>query len=69
MIQGIVGAFFVRIPVVYLMSQIDNASLFTIGLATPISSIVQIILCLIAYNLHKKSLCGLQKIEKSYSAI
>ncbi|MEI0490752.1 MATE family efflux transporter [Brachyspira pulli] len=69
MIQGIVGAFFVRIPVVYLISQIDNASLFTIGLATPISSIVQIILCLIAYNLHKKSLCGLQKIEKSYSAI
>ncbi len=69
MIQGIVGAFFVRIPVVYLMSQIDNASLFTIGLATPISSMVQIILCLIAYNLHKKSLCDSQKFEKSYSAI
>lgn len=69
MIQGIVGAFFVRIPVVYLMSQIDNASLFNIGLDTPISSIVQIILCLIAYNLHKKSLYSSQKFEKSYSAV
>lgn len=69
MIQGIVGAFFVRIPVVYFMSQIDNASLFIIGLATPISSLVQIILCLIAYNVYKKSLYDSQKFEKSYSTI
>ncbi|TXJ42800.1 MATE family efflux transporter [Brachyspira pilosicoli] len=69
MIQGIVGAFFVRIPVVYLMSQIDNASLFYIGLATPISSIVQIILCLVAYNYYKRDLCNSEKLEKSYSTI
>ncbi|MEI0531389.1 MATE family efflux transporter [Brachyspira pilosicoli] len=69
MIQGIVGAFFVRIPVVYLMSHIDNASLFYIGLATPISSIVQIILCLIAYNFYKRDLCNSEKLEKSYSVI
>lgn len=69
MIQGIVGAFFVRIPVVYLMSQIDNASLFYIGLATPISSVVQIILCLIAYNYYKRDLYNSEKLEKSYSVI
>lgn len=69
MIQGIVGAFFVRIPVVYLMSHIDNASLFYIGLATPISSIVQIILCLIAYNYYKRDLYNSEKLEKSYSVI
>ena len=69
MIQGIVGAFFVRIPVVYLMSHIDNASLFYIGLATPISSVVQIILCLIAYNYYKRDLYNSEKLEKSYSTI
>lgn len=45
MIQGILGAFFVRVPVSYLMSLQPNASLFHIGLATPISSILQLILC------------------------
>ena len=69
MIQGIVGAFFVRIPVVYLMSQIDNTYLFYIGLATPISSIVQIILCLVAYNFYKRDLYNSEKLEKSYSTI
>ena len=45
MVQGIIGAFFVRIPVSFLMSRIRPVSLFRIGLATPASSIVQIILC------------------------
>lgn len=46
MTQGIVGAFLVRIPVAYLMSRLDGVSLFRIGLATPASSLVQILLCL-----------------------
>ncbi len=46
MIQGIVGAFCVRVPVVILMSSLENATLFHIGLATPISSIVQVTLCI-----------------------
>ena len=45
MCQGLAGAFFVRIPVSYLMSRLPNATLFRIGLATPASSIVQIFLC------------------------
>ena len=45
MIQGIVGAFCVRIPVSFIMSKIEPVSLFKVGLATPISTFVQIILC------------------------
>lgn len=50
MIQGVVGAFCVRIPVVYLVSRLEHITLFHIGLATPISSIAQIILCVIAFQ-------------------
>ena len=46
MMQGIIGAFGVRVPVSYLMSRRANASLFDIGLATPCSSAVQILLCM-----------------------
>lgn len=46
MIQGIVGAFLVRIPVSLLMSKIEPVSLFNVGLATPTSTVVQIILCI-----------------------
>ncbi len=54
MLQGIIGAFCVRIPVVYLMSHIDGATLFHIGLGTPVSSVVQIILCIAAYRIFSK---------------
>lgn len=46
MIQGILGAFCVRVPVSYFMSIQPNPSLFHIGLATPMSSILQLVLCL-----------------------
>ncbi|MGL4449962.1 MAG: MATE family efflux transporter [Sarcina sp.] len=46
MIQGIIGAFLIRIPVSYAMSKIIPISLFNIGLATPIATFVQIILCI-----------------------
>lgn len=45
MVQGIIGAFCVRIPVSYLMSKIEPVSLFKVGLATPLSTLVQIMLC------------------------
>lgn len=45
MVQGIIGAFCVRVPVSYLMSRQPDATLFQIGLATPVSSMVQLILC------------------------
>ncbi|MBQ8183813.1 MAG: MATE family efflux transporter [Clostridia bacterium] len=45
MLQGIIGGICVRLPVSWAMSRIVPVSLFRIGLATPISTIVQIILC------------------------
>ena len=54
MIQGIVGAFLVRIPVSYFMSKQEPVSLFHIGLATPSSTIVQIIMCFICLVVLKK---------------
>ena len=47
MIQGIIGAFGVRVPVSWLMSKVMPVSLFRIGLATPASSLVQTILCIV----------------------
>ncbi|MCR5691145.1 MAG: MATE family efflux transporter [Eubacterium sp.] len=45
MIQGIIGAFAVRVPVSFLMSKLANVTLFKIGLATPCSTVLQIALC------------------------
>lgn len=45
MLQGIIGAFGVRLPISWLMSRQAEVTLFHIGLATPASSLVQIILC------------------------
>ena len=47
MIQGLVGAFGIRIPVSWLMSKIEPVSMFKIGLASPCSTIIQILLCFI----------------------
>ena len=55
MIQGVVGAFCVRIPAVYVISHMENINLFHIGLATPLSSVVQILLCIVAYRLFRRS--------------
>lgn len=49
MVQGIVSAFCVRVPVSWLMSRITPVSLFHIGLATPASSVLQVVLCLIYF--------------------
>jgi len=55
MVQGIVGAFFVRIPVALWMSRQDWVTLFHIGLATPCSTAVQIMLCLSLFYVLRRS--------------
>ena len=45
MLQGIIGAFGVRVPVSFIMSKLPDTTLFKIGLATPASTTVQIIFC------------------------
>ncbi|MBR4162949.1 MAG: MATE family efflux transporter, partial [Solobacterium sp.] len=47
MAQSIVGAFGVRVPVSFFMSGIKPVSLFKVGLATPASSFLQTILCIL----------------------
>ena len=54
MMQGIVSAFFVRIPVSWLASRIRPVSLFKIGLATPASTALQIVLCVVYYFRRKR---------------
>ena len=56
MIQGVIGAIGVRVPAAFLISQLPDVTLFQIGLATPLSSIVQILLCVIMFFRLKKRL-------------
>lgn len=61
MIQGVCGAFLVRIPVAFIMQHFGNGSLFLIGMAIPCSSILQIIMCFAAYfyfNKHNKMIAN-----------
>jgi len=46
MVQGFIGAFCVRLPVALLVSHLVPESLFALGLATPASTAIQIILCM-----------------------
>jgi len=54
MAQGIVGAFGVRIPASLLLSRTAGATLFRVGLATPMSTLVQITMCLIYFFTQEK---------------
>ena len=45
MLQGLTGAFCVRLPVAFLMNRYVHGSLFALGLSTPCSTVVQILLC------------------------
>ena len=50
MIQGLVGALLVRMPVAYLMSLRAEPTLFSIGLATPLASLASIVLCILYFR-------------------
>jgi len=54
MVQGLVGALLVRVPVVFLMSRLENTNLFLIGLGTPSATVVQIVMCLVFWFVLKK---------------
>ncbi len=56
MFQGILGAFLIRVPVSFFMSKQEPVSLFHIGLATPCSTIVQIIMCFVCFIVLKEKL-------------
>ena len=54
MLQGIAGAFLVRVPLSYLFSRWFGGNIFILGLATPASSFVQVLLCIIYYLKFKR---------------
>ena len=49
MLQGLCGAFVVRIPFAFLMQRLAGDSLFAIGLSIPCSTVLQIVMCFVAY--------------------
>lgn len=55
MLQGLCGAFIVRIPFAFLMQKFAGDSLFAIGLSIPCSTVLQIVMCFIAYFSFKSS--------------
>lgn len=54
MLQGFAGAIGIRLPVAFLMSRVSPGSLFHLGLSTPASTVVQILLCMGWYLWQKK---------------
>lgn len=56
MIQGLIGAFGVRVPLCLFFSKQDWATLFHIGLSTPSSTVIQIALCLIVYIISERKI-------------
>ena len=54
MVQGLCGAFIIRVPFALLMQQFGNGSLFLIGMSIPFSTVLQIAMFFIAYFRLKK---------------
>ncbi len=64
MAQGIFSAFFIRIPVSFIMSRMVPLSLFKVGLATPAATLTQIVMCVIYYRILEKSSAGTIEVGK-----
>jgi putative MATE family efflux protein len=54
LIQGVISAFFVRIPFSYFVSKIPGVSMLQIGFAPPISTVFSIILCIVFFKMKKQ---------------
>ena len=63
MLQGIIGAFGVRIPVAFVISKMPGVTLFKLGLATPCSTLVQIIFCIVYFFVNKRKKKAVSELE------
>ncbi len=54
MLEGVLTAFLVRIPLSYYFSRLPGTDLFTIGLAVPISAFASLLVCVVFYFVVKK---------------
>lgn len=50
MVQGLIGALALRIPLAFIYTSLPGANLFYLGLATPTSSLVQTVICLLYFR-------------------
>ena len=50
MVQGVIAAFAVRIPVSYLISRLPEVTMLQLGLATPVSTVAGILMCFFYYR-------------------
>ena len=65
MIQGIIGALGIRVPLSFVIHHFWPKSIFYLALANPASTIVQIILCGIAFIVIKKETDKYQSLEQT----
>ena len=66
MLQGLCGAFLVRIPFALLMQNTGNNSLFAIGMSIPLSTVLQIIMCFVAYFRIKSKTIVSDNLKSNY---
>lgn len=64
MAENIIGGIGVRLPLSWLLSRIRPVSLFRIGLATPSSSFLQTVLCVIAFVITRRRRIVYNKIRE-----
>ena len=68
MIQGILGVA-IRIPIALLFLNLPDTNVFIIALATPISTVCQVTLCVIYYSVTNKKLMNMYDSEHNPSLL
>lgn len=63
MSENLIGGIGIRLPVSYLMSKVKPVSLFRIGLATPMASFVQNVLCVVYFVMLEKQQKRVQGVQ------
>lgn len=63
MIQGLLSAFAVRIPLSYLFRYLPDTNMFLIGIAVPVSAAASLILCIIYYFIVNKKMRPKQNVD------
>ncbi len=63
MAENLIGGIGIRLPVSYLMSKVKPVSLFRIGLATPMASFVQNVLCVVYFVMLEKQQKRVQGVQ------
>ena len=63
MLQGLLSAFAVRIPLSYLFRYLPDTDMLMIGIAVPVSAAASLILCIIYYFIVNKKMRPKQNVD------